>query len=525
MRRTDLRGSLRGRPGFTLIEIMVATLLFLVVLAGFIPFFLSGLDKSSAARLQSAATNIAREMMEEIRQLDYREIQQDTAQPTNPANLSNKLDVTRTVRGTPFTIAYAVNASTSGGGQLKKVTVTVSWAGMRSGQEAVVTSLIHQQFLGPRGSRLVVLEPTVNVNPDPLGTPFPLLTGLPRAKYYIASADYDLVYKNLNLPGMTERNVYLRMAFVNDAGLTVPLGNSASEYKIDKTALGKTVGADGKVNEVWFEYAFNTASIPDGYWELQAVAYNEYDQPGNLWRLRVRIEHSSPDAPASVLAVAGADNQSILVSWVPGQEGDRDHWVLERRKQATDGSWPATWTAVATLPGAAAQYTDVGDAASLTDPWGSLSPAVVNVYEYRIWGVDWVGNVGPAGTAQEQLPPLGSVTTTTSGTTTTGTGPTTSTVATTTTTAGTTTTTAPVLYAVTIRDNTSKAYDVTVRDSANTVIFTGRVNKNGDTLQVTGLASGSYQIRAVQVVNSNPRVINTSFSVPAQAGSIVLDIY
>lgn len=526
MNTTRLRRALEEREGFTLIEIMVATLLLLIVMAGFVPFFLSALERSSAARYQSAATNIGREMMEEIRQLDYREIQEDTAQPTNPANLSNRLGTTASVRGTPFNIAYAVENSTSGGGQLKKVTVTVSWTGTPAGQPAVVTSLIHQQFLGPRGSLLEV-RPAGNVTSDPLGTPFPLITGTLTARYHIASADWDLVYNNLNQSGMAARDVYLRLAFVNDAGLTLSLGTSTSDYRIGKTALGYSVGADGKVNDVWFDYAFDSSTIPDGYWELQAVAYNEYDQPGNMWRLRLRIDHSPPSAPTSLLAVAGADEQSILVSWVPGDEGDREHWVLERRTRAPDGTWPSTWTTVTTLAGTASLCNDVGNAAAMTDPWGSVSLGVTNFYEYRLWAIDWAGNVGTAATAQEQVPGAGSTTTTTGGTTTTGTGSTTTTAApTTTTTAPTTTTTSgPVYYSVTIRDNTSKPYDITVKDAASNTVFTGSVAKNGGTLQVTGLAPGSYQIRAVEVVNGTPRVINTSFSVPAQAGQIVLDIF
>lgn len=532
MRRTDFRRPADGQPGFTLIEIMVATLLLLVVLAGFIPFFLSGLEKSSAARYQSAATNLAREMMEQIRQLDYREIQEDGAQPTDPANLSNQLPTTRTIRGTTFNVAFAVENSSSGGGLLKKVTVTVSWVGPPVGQPAVITSLIHQQFLGPRGSLLELIPGAGTVAADPLGSPFSLISGTLTARYHIASADWDLVYSNLNQVGMAARNVYVRMAFVNDAGLTRPLGNSASDYKIGTSALSYSVGTDGKVDDVWFDYTFDSNSIPDGYWELQAVAYNEYDQPGNLWRLRLRLDHSAPDPPVSVLAVAGIDDQSILLSWVPGEEGDRDHWTLERRTRAADGTWPSTWTSVTTLPGTAAQYTDVGSVASTLDPWGSVDLGVTNFYEYRLWAVDWAGNVGAASSAQEQIPSAGS-TTTTSGTTTTGTGSTTTTAATTTTTGATTTTTAatttttsgPLYYSVTVRDNTSKAYDVTVKDAANTTVFTGRVAKNGGTLSITNLASGSYSIQAVEVVNVNAKVITQSFSVPAQAGMIVLDIF
>ncbi len=93
----------RSSQGFTLIEIMVAVLLLVIVMAAFVPVFLSGLNHASAARYRSLANNIARERMEQVRQLDYREIQEDTASPGDARNLSQRFGTTQTVRGITFT--------------------------------------------------------------------------------------------------------------------------------------------------------------------------------------------------------------------------------------------------------------------------------------------------------------------------------------------------------------------------------------------------------------------------------------
>ncbi len=487
--------------GFTLIEVMVASLLLLVVLAGFLPFFLSGLEKSSSSRFRSAATNVARQKLEEIRQLDYREIKQNTAAPTDPTNLSIMLGTTSVMRGVTYNIAYSVANSASGGGQLKKVIVTVSWTGKPVGDPAVMSTLIHQQFLGPRLS-LVEFTPTINLTTDPLGSPFALVSGTIVAKYHVARSDWDLVYKNLNLSGMTAKNVYLRSAFIDDQGASVQLGNPTLEYRIPSSTLKHTFGGDGKVNDIWFEYTFDSTTLPDGYWDVEGLAYNEFDQPGNLYKLRVRIEKAAPNAVANLLAQV-ADDKTILLTWVPGAERDRVSWVLERRKRDTAGTWTTPWVTVTTLLGIENTYTDVGNTTTFIDPWGTT--ATTNTYQYSLKGIDIAGKVGTPVTVQQELPATAVVSTTT--------------------TTGGTTTTAAALYFVTIKNSAPKAFNLTVKDSSNTTVYTGQVGKNGGIVTIGNLPPGNYQVTAVEVTSKSPRTLSTTFLLPAQAGQQVWNIF
>lgn len=477
---------MRRKPstrGFTLIEVMVAVLLLVIAMTGFVPFFLSGLEKASAARYKSAATNIARQVMEEIRQLDYREIKEDTSNPSDPTNLSNRLGTTATLRGTTFTIAYAVESSLSGGGQLKKVTVTVTWPYPPAVSPAVVTTLIHQQFLGPRGSRLelVKVPGQGDIVADPLGTPFPLLQGHILMKYHVAQADWDLVYSNLNQPGMAKRNVYMRAGFMDDAGAFVPLGSAAADYKIDNTYLTYTTGADGKVNDIFFQYEFDATTIPDGYWDMQAVIFNEYDQPGNLWNLRVRMDSGAPTAPATFTATAQNDT-TVDLSWVPGAERDRASWVLGRMKQNSDGSWPADFTTVVTLNGVETTYVDVGTVGTV-DPWGDSASGITNTYRYQLYAIDLGGRLGAPATVDVQLPPATTTTTLVSSTTSSTTS---------TTLASTTTTTA--LYSVTITNNDTKHHAVVVKNSAGSTVYSTSQLKKGTSVTINNLPADSYNI-------------------------------
>lgn len=503
----------RARDGFTLIEIMVATLLLLVAMAGFVPFFLQGLNQSSSARYRSVATNIARERMEQVRQLDYREIT-----TTGPGKtLVQRFGTTDLMRGTTFTTSYSVSDATDG---LKNVTVTVTWTAPPKVSPISVTTLIHQQFLGPRGSRLTV-EPTVS---DDLGSPFPLLEGpaTRTIKYYIAEADWGLIYPIPSTsPDSGAYDVYARMVLVDDDGFGIPLGESANEYKISNDQLRRTWDTNGILTEVYFELSgVDPTTIPDGYWELQAAAYNQYDEPGNLWRLRVRRESGPPAAPTPFAADGQTDGQTIELTWTPGPERDRDHFVLQWRIRNADLTWPAGFTTlVDPLDPAATSYTHTGNLAGLLHPWGDL--VTTNYYEYNLLAVDFASpaNTGPASTAIGQLPPLPTTTTTLPpGVTTTAPPPTTS--STTSTTVSSTTTTLAYRVTINCKNKSKLNWSILIKNSSNSTVYTGTVSKNSS-IDVTGLIAGTYNITATNP--EEPTVIQ-SFTLPAQAGTIVLTI-
>jgi Tfp pilus assembly protein PilV len=501
---------LRAREGFTLIEIMVATLLLLFSMAGFVPFFLQGLSQSSSARYRSIATNIARERMEQVRQLDYREITMTSAEGRT---LADRFGTTSVMRGTTFATNYSVSSAAGG---LKNVTVTVTWTAPPQPSPISVTSLIHQQFLGPRGSRLTV-QPTA---PDDLGSPFGLLTAsLTTIQYDIAEADWGLCYPAPANATSNPYDVYCRMVLVDNDGFGLALGDPAGDYKISKAHLHRE-WYDGALTRVYFELSgIDPTTIPDGYWELQTAAFNAYDEPGNLWRLRIRREELAPAVPTPFTAMGQADGQTIVLVWTPGSERDRDHFVLQRRIRNVDLSWPADFTTlVDPLDPEATSYTDSGDLALELHPWGSLLQT--NFYEYQLWAVDSSNpqKTGAASTAIGQLPPVPTTATTLApGETTTVPTPTTTLVTTSTTLSSTTTT---LVYSVSIANSSNKTWSIEIKNSANTEVYEGTVGKNS-TLAVPGLPAGAYQIRAE---TSGRNDVVQSFTLPAQANTIVLTI-
>ena len=219
-RSGKVKKRLTGERGFTLIEIMVAVLLLLFAMAGIVPFFLGGLSQASTVRYKSIATNIARERIEQIRQLDYREITED---PDEGMTLTERYGSTAEYaseeRPLAFDVSYAVEESIYDSGILKRVTVNVAWDAPPALSAASITTMIHQQFLGPRGSLLEVSP----VSPDPLGSPFSLIAGTTKVRYHIAESDWGLLFSNLDPASLVVRDgVYMILGMYDDAGQSAP---------------------------------------------------------------------------------------------------------------------------------------------------------------------------------------------------------------------------------------------------------------------------------------------------------------
>jgi type II secretory pathway pseudopilin PulG len=490
--------------GMTLVEIMVAAFILLIALAAIVPFFLTGLSQASTLRYRSLANNIAREKMEEIRQLDYREIYTEANREADPtlgtSTLESLFDTSTNERGADFDIAYVVNVAPYEDGYLKEVTVDVTWDAPPRVSAAKLTTLVHQQFLGPRGSRLVIDPPGAN---DPLHTPFQYFdqtSPVSSIRYYIAQADWSLVFDNLDTTPVA-KDVYMRLALYDENGQTIALGDSANEYKITDLNSHTT---DGRVDSVWFQLdGIDFSTIPDGYWELRAVAYNIYEEPGNVWRLMIRVEKDAPAAPTSFLATAQADNQTVVLTWAGGAEKDRARYLIQRR--LWDGAVWLPWVTLADdLAPYLSTYTDSGSVSEARDPWGDLTTQ--HYYEYQLWAEDKSNppNVGPTTVATAVIPSP--------------TPPTT--IEVTTTEPPSTTTTIAPLSNVDIKNLSNANYDVQIKNSSGATKYNGKVNKN-KTETVTGLEADSYLITAT---STGKPTITQSFTVPKQAGTVVLTI-
>lgn len=465
-------------------------LLLLVAMAGIVPVFISSLNHSSVLRHRSLATNIARELMEDIRQLDYREI---TTDADEGKTLQERFGTSASVRGIDFDVSYTVTEeSAMGQGTLKQVTVTVGWTGPPAPSSASLTTLIHQQYLGPRGAHLTV-TPHYSVP----GTPYWRVYWGAIVRYYIAEADWGLIFSDVTQPSTSMRDVYARFELKDDTDRNIKLGPSGNDYKLGKPYIDYTTDASGALTGVWFEWLLLADSVPDGYWTLSATAYNAYDQPGNTWRVRLLFEHGAPAPPTDFVALPQLDNQTVILYWVAGPEADRSHFVLRRSTYDVDtGTWGPYVTLSDSLDPNANSYVDAGNVDSQSDPWGRDDHH--NYYRYSLYAVDQSSppRTSPAVTAIAEVP--GTTTTTTPEE---GEEPTTTTSSSTTTTS-TTTPSPPPTLSVKIENETNKDHSITI-ECGSSQVYSGTAKSNS-TLIVSGLEYGTYVITAKTNANGWP---------------------
>lgn len=103
-------------PGFTLVELMVATLILGVTLVGLLGSYISCLDLNDLSKNTSLAINIAQTKLEEIKNHDYALIKNDY----DPTNQGKPFDITGlTGKG----VSYVDDTNPN----LLLVTVTVCW--------------------------------------------------------------------------------------------------------------------------------------------------------------------------------------------------------------------------------------------------------------------------------------------------------------------------------------------------------------------------------------------------------------
>ena len=464
---------LSPQRGFTLIEVVIAVILLMTATSGIVPMYLTSLNQASAVRYKSLATNIAREKMEQIRQLDYRDI-------VSPEQLAADFGSSASERGINFIVDYDVAVTNYDSDVLKQVTVNVSWTAPPKVSVASASTLVHQQFLGPRGGNLTVTPDHVA---DPLGTPFQMTSWLTIVRYYVAESDWSLIFGDISNPGDTYLGAYARFRLYDDNGACVELGNPSDDYKLDDSYLFYSTDAAGKLTEVRYRLPFIDLWIPDGYWELRTVVYNKYDQPGNVWKLRIRVENGAPAAATQFEAVpvatdaSGTSYSGLDLYWMPGAERDRQKYVLSR---SINGG---AFTTLAELD---------PDTATYHDPDASGDATNHNTYAYRLQAQDIGGLWGGTASCSIEVPP---VTPTTTTTTTLSTSTTTST----TTTSSTTSTTLSA-YPLTVDNNTNYTYTIKIyksTDGSNPVAnFTLKKNKRSsmslpaDTYNIVATSSG-----------------------------------
>ncbi|MDX6689498.1 MAG: hypothetical protein QOG15_955 [Solirubrobacteraceae bacterium] len=177
-----------GNDGFTIIEVMVASFVLIVGVLGVLSMFTGALQQTAASNKRVAGTNLARELVETARSLDYDDLT-IVASRLQARGLGSGSPWTISRRGVTYTVTAttcafddpsdgyaaspptnACNANTAGtdsnGDDFRRVTFTLSWQDRGSPRSLKQTTLIVNPTggLGPRILTITPLTQTISAS-------------------------------------------------------------------------------------------------------------------------------------------------------------------------------------------------------------------------------------------------------------------------------------------------------------------------------------------------------------------------
>jgi type II secretory pathway pseudopilin PulG len=308
--------------GFSLMELLVTTVLATIVFGAMVPMFVSVQDQNAADTMRNVALQIARDKMEKIRLLDYDQVTVANLTAEGPPSGTGVFGTQWTAEaGTSatkdFTIAYTVTnipiGSADGTEDHKEVQVSVTWTGAPYPRKtAVIQTDISRQFYGPA---IVDLESPDADNSSPEQ---PQLTGGGPINFIATVSPSDLSTMTGTPPGQVV------FVLTDSNGNTVATGTVASQL----SPSYPTPGISGQ-----YEWTWDSASVASGTYTVTVTATNSAGASGMAWSLDYNLvstilpgptncQASAADGLATVTwnAVTGADHYQVWRATTSGAE-------------------------------------------------------------------------------------------------------------------------------------------------------------------------------------------------------------
>jgi prepilin-type N-terminal cleavage/methylation domain-containing protein len=318
---------LRSQAGFTMVEVLVAMLLLLVGMLA--TFLLVGNANAtlSKTRAREAATNLAREVLEDARDTPYSGIGKSNWFQSNlqgisggsgvvTASGSSGAQTTVTRRGVAYSIvvswcsvddngdgygshstsvAWCSDSATTATADpqpedFKRVTATINWSFASKAQPTLVqtaTFAATGAATGPTSTNLVI------TSPSGLSSTTPVITSNPAG------------------------------------GIVTFLGTSvgAADMKFFVDSTEQLGGTTNNNNGTW-SFNWNITAIPDGVYTINAVAVDALGNRGPPRALQVKLARGAPAPPANVTGgynyvyVSGNKTLAAEFAWDANIEGD-----------------------------------------------------------------------------------------------------------------------------------------------------------------------------------------------------------
>jgi prepilin-type N-terminal cleavage/methylation domain-containing protein len=394
------RGAFRSEAGFTLVEVLVAMFILLVGVLGTVQLVDGANAETNAADTRVGATNLAREITEDVHAVDYDSLLTGTVVPalrtvpTLAGTLSGSTWVI-TRRGERYTVSatgckydspsdgiaashdatYCSNVSSTAsspadpnGDDFRRVDVTISWTS-QGGQPHTLrqTAMIVNPSggLGPRITSFTHVTQLVQ----------PFLTSL-------CSTTADCV-QTTNSSSPLNFNV-------TTATPAASLHWSASDGSSDTLTPATDTTS--------FPWTWNVSSVLDGTYTVNAQAFDDRGVPGDVKTATLVINASKPQAPAQF--TGGWDlrvTPIVDLRWHANPEGDIVGYRVYRDENGTRVQVcpPATGTAtVLAADSSRSQYTC--DDANPPDPTTTPNPT------YEVVAVDLIDAMAPDSASNER---------------------------------------------------------------------------------------------------------------------------
>ena len=317
---TSIRARHAAR-GFSMIELLITTVIAGIVFAGMVPLFVTVLGKNSADNVRNISAFIAQDKIERLRQLDYMEIT-----PTNLASSSFKnaqfgnTVAYQTGSGTKtFNVTYTVaTLPTENPGSLteqyKEVSVDVYWTGPPAPVKHVYqVTRIYRQYAGPS----VTLD--ISPAPDADGAIFD-------PAQVVLTATVPAAWAGSSGVAATSKVTFS----ITLLGVPIKSQDVLTTDTYPKAGTGgDTYGYPGNGQYKWTWAGADTATL--GLYKFTAVGYSsDAGSSGEETGLYANLDSNIPDAPTGLTATPGPQSRQVSLAWDPCANAFFDHFAIYR---------------------------------------------------------------------------------------------------------------------------------------------------------------------------------------------------
>jgi type II secretory pathway pseudopilin PulG len=322
--------SLDPEAGFTLVEVLIAAVVLLVGLLSLLGLVDVANKVTAGNRARQVATSLARDVIENARSLSYRQITQSgVATALQPLIVGSSVSGSNlTVPRSPFSYTVSFNACsmddpvdgfgdhssppTSGGVWCSDVAASGTADSEPDDYKRVTVTVTPAAPYASRTAQETVLVPSNGIN-GPSVSCLSTTSSCPGTDQTVTS-------------GASPQN-----PSASPAGITFNVTTSARaasiQWRVNGSPPASAQIATGALDPyvpsgTSSSFAWNTASVPDGVYQISAIAYDANGNSGTTETLQVSLNRQQATPPASVNAGWDKPISGVDVQWIPSVDSD-----------------------------------------------------------------------------------------------------------------------------------------------------------------------------------------------------------